>query len=47
MSTDNQYQRVIDVFNKTGSVKKTAETVGTTLVRAQRILITCIPVTPH
>ena len=40
MSTDNLYQRVIEVFRKTGSVKKTAETVGTTLVRAQRILIT-------
>ena len=40
MSTDNLYQRVIEVFRKTGSVKKTVETVGTTLVRAQRILIT-------
>ena len=40
MSTDNLYQRVIDVYRRTVSVKKTAETVGTTLVRAQRILIT-------
>lgn len=40
MGTDNLYQRVIDSFRKTGSVKKTAETVSTTLVRAQRILIT-------
>ncbi len=40
MSSDNLYQRVIEVYRKTGSVKKTAETVDTTLVRAQRILIT-------
>lgn len=40
MGTDNLGQRVIDSFRKTGSVKKTAETVSTTLVRAQRILIT-------
>ncbi len=40
MSTDNLYQRVIEVYRRTGSVKKTAETVGTSLVRAQRILIT-------
>lgn len=32
MSTDNLYQRVIEVYERTGSVKKTAETVGTTLV---------------
>lgn len=40
MSNDDIYQRVIDDFKKTGSVKKTAENIGTTLVRAQRILIT-------
>ena len=40
MSADNLYQRVIDDYAITGSVKKTAENVGTTLVRAQRILIT-------
>lgn len=40
MSKDSLYQRVIEVYRRTGSVKRTAETVGTTLVRAQRILIT-------
>lgn len=34
------YIRVINEFKKSGSVKRTAENVGTTLVRAQRILIT-------
>lgn len=34
------YQKVIDDFAITGSVKQTARNVGTTLVRAQRILIT-------
>ena len=28
MSTENLYQRVINVFRKTGSVKKTAEIEG-------------------
>lgn len=40
MSQDKTYQAVIDDFAKTGSVKQTAKNVGTTLVRAQRILIT-------
>ena len=40
MPYDDIYQQVIDDFKITGSVKKTAENVGTTLVRAQRILIT-------
>ena len=40
MSKDSLYQRVIEVYRRTGSVKSTAETLGTTLVRAQRILIT-------
>lgn len=40
MAWDDIYQQVIDDFKITGSVKKTAKKVGTTLVRAQRILIT-------
>lgn len=40
MAWDDIYQQVIDDFKITGSVKKTAKNVGTTLVRAQRILIT-------
>jgi len=40
MTSDDIYQQVIDDFKITGSVKKTAQNVGTTLVRAQRILIT-------
>lgn len=40
MPYDEIYQSVIADFKKTGSVKKTAQNVGTTLVRAQRILIT-------
>ena len=40
MTWDDIYQQVIDDFMITGSVKKTAQNVGTTLVRAQRILIT-------
>ncbi len=40
MPIDDIYQRVVDDFKITGSVKKTAENIGTTLVRAQRILIT-------
>ena len=40
MAWDDIYQQVIEDFKITGSVKKTAQNVGTTLVRAQRILIT-------
>lgn len=40
MAKDDIYQQVIDDYKITGSVKKTAQNVGTTLVRAQRILIT-------
>lgn len=40
MAYDEIYQQVIDDFLITGSVKQTAINVGTTLVRAQRILIT-------
>lgn len=40
MGNDEIYQRVITDYKITGSVKKTAQNVGTTLVRAQRILIT-------
>ncbi len=40
MANDDLYSRVVEEFKKTGSVKKTAENVGTSLVRAQRILIT-------
>lgn len=40
MAWDDIYQQVIDDFKITRSVKKTAQNVGTTLVRAQRILIT-------
>lgn len=40
MPYDEIYQKVIDDFAVTGSVKQTAKNVGTTLVRAQRILIT-------
>jgi len=40
MARDDIYQQVIDDFKLTGSVKKTAQNVGTTLVRVQRILIT-------
>lgn len=40
MPYDNIYQNIIDDFMITGSVKQTAQNVGTTLVRAQRILIT-------
>ena len=40
MGNDDIYQQVIADFKITGSVKKTAQNVGTTLVRAQRILIT-------
>ncbi|MBE6035004.1 MAG: hypothetical protein E7222_09965 [Clostridiales bacterium] len=40
MGNDDIYQQVTADFKITGSVKKTAQNVGTTLVRAQRILIT-------
>ena len=40
MSADDIYRRVVEDYRITGSVKKTAENVSTTLVRAQRILIT-------
>ena len=40
MRNDDIYQQVIADYKITGSVKKTAQNVGTTLVRAQRILIT-------
>ena len=40
MAWDDIYQQVIDDFKITGSVKKTAQNVGTTLVRTQRVLIT-------
>ena len=40
MVYNDVYQKVIEDYKKTGSVKKTSQNVGTTLVRAQRILIT-------
>ena len=40
MGNDEIYQQVIADFKVTGSVKKTAQNIGKTLVRAQRILIT-------
>lgn len=40
MPKDELYQKIIDDFKITGSLKKTAENLGTTLVRAQRVLIT-------
>ena len=40
MPYDDIYQRVVDTYKRIGSVKQTAQEVGTTLVRAQRILIT-------
>ncbi len=40
MENDEIYQQVMADYKITGSVKKTAQNVGTTLVRAQRILIT-------
>lgn len=40
MSYDDVYDQVIAEYKRTGSVKRTAQNVGTTLVRAQRILIT-------
>ena len=40
MNLPDIYQKVIEDFKKTGSVKKAAENTGTSLVRAQKILIT-------
>ena len=40
MSTDELYKEIVEDFKKTGSVKQTATNVGTSLVRAQRVLIT-------
>lgn len=40
MPYDDIYQKVVDTYKRIGSVKQTAQAVGTTLVRAQRILIT-------
>ncbi|MBR3516862.1 MAG: hypothetical protein IKO10_11160 [Lachnospiraceae bacterium] len=40
MAKDELYQRIIEDYKITGSVKRTAENLGTTLVRAQRVLIT-------
>lgn len=37
---ENLYQKVIADYRITNSVKKTAQNVGTSLVEAQRILIT-------
>ena len=37
---ENLYQKVIEDYRIINSVKKTAQNVGTSLVRAQRILIT-------
>jgi len=40
MAKDKLYDQIIEEYKKCGSVKQTADTVGTTLVRAQRVLIT-------
>lgn len=40
MAKDELYQKIIEDYKVTGSVKRTAENLGTTLVRAQRVLIT-------
>ena len=40
MPQDELYNRIVEEYLKCGSVKKTSETVGTSLVRAQRVLIT-------
>ena len=40
MAKDELYQKIIDDYKVTGSVKRTAENLGTTLVRVQRVLIT-------
>lgn len=40
MTKDDLYNRIINEYSKCGSVKQTAVNVGTSLVRAQRVLIT-------
>ena len=40
MAKDEMYNRILKEYEKCGSVKQTANNVGTTLVRAQRVLIT-------
>lgn len=40
MAKDKLYQKIIEDYKITRSVKRTAENLGTTLVRAQRVLIT-------
>ncbi len=40
MAKDELYQKIIEDYKITGSVKQTAENLGTTLVRTQRVLIT-------
>lgn len=39
MAYDDVYRQVIEEYQRTGSVRQAAQNVGTTLVRAQRILI--------
>ncbi len=40
MAKDELYNKIIEDYKRTGSVKQTAQNLGTTLVRAQRVLIT-------
>ena len=40
MAEEDLYDRIIDEYKRCGSVKRTAEIAGTSLVRAQRVLIT-------
>lgn len=40
MARDELYDQIVSEFKRCGSVKKTASNVGTSLVRAQRVLIT-------
>ena len=40
MKSDNLYNQIVSEYLKCGSVKQTAVIVGTSLVRAQRVLIT-------
>ena len=40
MAKDEMYNRIVKEYEKCGSVKQTAINAGTTLVRAQRVLIT-------
>ncbi len=40
MDSEEIYNKVVEEYLRTGSVKQTMESVGTTLVRTQRILIT-------